>query len=202
MRGRIHHVCESTAALGAEGGGHMGEQRLDGVEAPLGFNPMSLTRVVSGGQTGVDRGALDAALAVNFPCGGWCPPGRMAEDGSIPERYPLDEMPSGGYRQRTIRNVQDSDATLILYFGVLQGGTEQTMLHCIKQKRPYKLIDAEEIAPSRAARIASEFVLQHRIAVLNVAGPRQSHNPTAHAYALATVARLLALQSALRNPEA
>jgi hypothetical protein len=72
---------------------------------------MALIKIISGGQTGVDRGALDAALAVKFPCGGWCPADRRAEDGSIPGRYPLTPLPGGGYRERTRQNVIDSDGT-------------------------------------------------------------------------------------------
>lgn len=75
---------------------------------------MALEKIVSGGQTGVDRGALDASLKSNFPCGGWCPGDRSAEDGTIPERYPLTPLPGGGFRQRTRQNVADSDGTLIL----------------------------------------------------------------------------------------
>ena len=70
--------------------------------------------IVSGGQTGVDRAALDAALALGMRCGGWCPAGRWAEDGPIDPRYPLRETPSGDPAQRTEWNVRDSDATLIL----------------------------------------------------------------------------------------
>src|SRR5210317_1948565 len=80
-------------------------------------------RIVSGGQTGVDRGALDAALTLGRVCGGWCPEGRLADDGPIPARYPLQELPGGGYRARTRRNVRDSDATLIVTFGAPTGGT-------------------------------------------------------------------------------
>src|SRR5256885_2018978 len=75
-------------------------------------------RIVSGGQTGADRAALDAAMEACVECGGWCPAGRMAEDGVIPDRYPVIELPEGGgYEQRTLRNVLDSDATVILSFG-------------------------------------------------------------------------------------
>jgi hypothetical protein len=70
---------------------------------------VALIKIVSGGQTGVDRGTLDAALAADFPCGGWCPGDRAAEDGTIPERYPLVPLPNGDYRQRTRINVVDSD---------------------------------------------------------------------------------------------
>lgn len=152
---------------------------------------MPLTKIVSGGQSGVDRGALDAALAARFACGGWCPPGRLAEDGQIPARYPVTEMPKGGYRERTIQNVIDSDGTLIIYFGQLRGGTEQTLLHCARRQKPYKLIDGGEVTPRRAGQLAAAFVTQHNIAILNVAGPRSSQNPGAYAYAVDVIAELL-----------
>jgi hypothetical protein len=152
---------------------------------------MPLSRIVTGGQTGVDRGALDAALGAGFACGGWCPPGRAAEDGPIDARYPVTEMPGGSYRERTRRNVVDSDATLVIYFEDLHGGTEQTVLDCITHEKPYKLIDATEIPPARAAELAAQFVARHGVSVLNVAGPRASHAPAGHRYAAETIARLL-----------
>ena len=152
---------------------------------------MVLAKIVSGGQTGVDRGALDAALQRGFPCGGWCPPGRKAEDGPISESYALVEMSGGGYRERTIQNVVDSDGTAVLYFGELSGGTEQTMLHCIRQKKPYRLIDACEISPERAAVLVVEFIRENAVATINVAGPRASKVPSAYAYAVDFVRCLL-----------
>ena len=102
---------------------------------------LTLARIVSGGQTGVDRGALDAALAAGFPCGGWCPEGRMAEDGTIPSHYPLTELPGAQYKQRTKRNVMDSDATLVIYFGELSGGTERTVRYCEQLRKPVLVVD-------------------------------------------------------------
>ncbi|MEJ8567280.1 YpsA SLOG family protein [Elongatibacter sediminis] len=135
---------------------------------------MTLRRIVSGGQTGVDRGALDAALAAGAGCGGWCPAGRKAEDGDIPARYPLAEM-GGGYAARTERNVVDSDATWILAPGPLHGGTGLTARLCTRHGRPCLVSDANRLTPEAAAREAAAFVREHRIAVLNVAGPRASH---------------------------
>src|SRR5688572_12994856 len=86
----------------------------------------SVQRIVSGGQTGVDRGALDAAIALGIEHGGWCPRGRLAEDGQIPRRYQLTETKTSKYRERTERNVLDSDGTLILFRALLSGGTELT----------------------------------------------------------------------------
>jgi hypothetical protein len=101
-------------------------------------------KIVSGGQTGVDRGALDAALAVGFACGGWCPGDRAAEDGVIPEKYRLMPLPNGGYRERTRLNVVDSDGTAILYYEALSGGTRLTRNLCALLKRPYILINAQQ----------------------------------------------------------
>jgi hypothetical protein len=99
---------------------------------------VTLRRIVSGGQTGVDRAALDAALAVGFECGGWAPGDRMAEDGVIADRYPLVSLPNGNYRQRTRLNVVDSDGTAIIYDGLLSGGTRLTHDLCELLNRPCK----------------------------------------------------------------
>lgn len=153
---------------------------------------MGLKKIVSGGQTGVDRGALEAALAAGFDCGGWCPAGRSAEDGPIPARYPLDEMPNAGYRERTLRNVTESDGTALIYFGEIEGGTEATLLFCMRHRKPYKLLDAEVVAPERAAEVLAEFVGAYGIETLNVAGPRASKWPEAEDFALGVVTGLLA----------
>jgi len=148
-------------------------------------------KIVSGAQTGVDRGALNAALAEGVECGGWCPEGRKAEDGVIPERYPVTELSGSGYRQRTLKNVVDSDGTLIIYFGTLSGGTELTLIFCSKQQRPYLLIDASEITPQRAAERIAKFIDSNRIRTLNVAGPRASSTPDAEHYTVTTITTLL-----------
>jgi hypothetical protein len=159
---------------------------------------MGLAKIISGGQTGIDRGTLDAAIACGFPCGGWCPPGRLAEDGQIPERYPLIELKEGGYSQRTLRNVVESDGTAILYFSQIEGGTEETLRFCIEKHKPYKLIDAEEVSAERAAFLLASFIQHYGIEVLNVAGPRQSQAPHAHAYAYAVINVLLKEWAALQ----
>ncbi len=158
---------------------------------------MALRRIVSGGQTGVDRGALDAALARRFPCGGWCPAGRRAEDGPIPARYPLTELEGAGYRQRTLRNVADSDGTAVIHFGELAGGTKLTVASCAEQGKPCEAVDASRVPPDEAARRIAAFVDTHAIETLNVAGPRASGAPAAHAYARAAIDELLARKSAV-----
>lgn len=152
---------------------------------------MPLRKIVSGGQTGVDRGALDAALESNHPCGGWCPPGRLAEDGVIPARYPMTELNHGGYSERTLRNVLDSDGTAILFDGEIEGGTGHTRDHCLARGKPLLLIDAARTSSSEAAVEIRAFIAREDIAVLNVAGPRASKWPEAHDYAYAAVAHLL-----------
>lgn len=153
---------------------------------------MSLARIVSGGQTGVDRGALDAALDAGFDCGGWCPRGRIAEDGEIPSRYRLVELAGTGYEKRTLKNVLDSDGTAILYFGVLEGGTLQTREYCVSHGKPVELVDATRATPGEAAARIGDFVARLGIAVLNVAGPRASKQPAAHDYARTTIALVIA----------
>ena len=140
-------------------------------------------KIISGGQTGVDRAALDAALDAGAPCGGWCPPGRVAEDGTIALRYPLRELPTGGYRERTHANVRDSDGTLVIHCGELEGGTAQTVGFCVAHGKPYQLIDSHALPAEAAAGHVREFVARHRIAVLNVGGPRASKQPAIYAYA-------------------
>ena len=134
----------------------------------------SQVKIISGGQTGVDRAALDVALKHGIDCGGWCPAGRLDEFGRIPDRYPVKELAGAGFTERTLQNVKDSDGTVIIYAGKLSGGTEQTVRFCIEQQRPHQLIDASKISAEDAARLISDFVRKNKIGILNVAGPRQS----------------------------
>ena len=132
---------------------------------------MRLQKIVSGGQTGVDRAALDAALASGVSVGGWCPQGRRAEDGPIPERYPLEETPSEAYEQRTAWNVRDSDGTLIITDGTLKGGTALTMQEANRQGRALLHVRTSDPAPVEMIRAWGE---DHDVRTLNVAGPRAS----------------------------
>lgn len=129
--------------------------------------------IVSGGQTGADRGALDAALELGLPCAGWCPRGRRAEDGPIDARYPLHETPSAEYPQRTEWNVRDSDGTVILHAGRVDRGTALTERLARRQGRPVLLLDVRSAPPSDL----NEWIGKEAIARLNVAGPRESRSP-------------------------
>ncbi len=139
-----------------------------------------IQKIVSGGQTGVDRAALDAALAAGVPIGGWCPRGRRAEDGPIPERYPLTETPRRDYAERTEWNVRDSDATLVLVsgkggnmgLGKAGGGTALTIQITEKLGRP-----CIAVTPETDPAALRSWLARHGAAVLNVAGPRESEAP-------------------------
>lgn len=134
-----------------------------------------ISKLISGGQTGVDRAALDVGLAVGLPIGGWCPKGRLAEDGLIPMTYPLQETPSPHYAQRTKWNVRDADGTFILTRSEpTTGGTALTISTAERLHKPYLIIDLT--MPPSPDVVASWF-LQTGISILNVAGPRESVCP-------------------------
>jgi len=146
---------------------------------------------MSGGQTGVDRAALDVALALGLPCGGWCPRGRRAENGRIPDSYPLREIEETSYSARTIRNVADADGTLILAFGPLTGGTLLTKNTAQKLAKPRLVVDLETIHDTQTTQAWLEA---ENIRVLNVAGPRASQQPRAYELATQFLMRLFSGQ--------
>ncbi|MDW8469039.1 MAG: putative molybdenum carrier protein [Burkholderiales bacterium] len=121
--------------------------------------------------------------------GGWCPRGRRAEDGPIARRYRLRETPSADYAQRTAWNVRDSDGTLVLNRGALEGGTRLTVRLARKRyAKPLFVVQLEKgLAPARFRA----WLLRHRIATLNVAGPRESKRPGIYREAHAALLRLL-----------
>jgi hypothetical protein len=149
-----------------------------------------LSKVISGGQTGVDRGALDAALDLGLQIGGWAPKGRRAEDGIIPDRYPLKETPGRDYEQRTEWNVRDSDATLVLTTGKPEGGTLATIEAAHRLEKPVFVVDL--LQPHNLASI--HFWLDYeKVKTLNVAGPRESKVPGIRSMAMGFLKDLLVL---------
>jgi hypothetical protein len=141
-------------------------------------------RIVSGGQTGVDRASLAWAIRRGLPHEGWCPKGRLAEDGTIPSRYKLRETPSNRYAQRTAWNVRDSDATVIFSQAPrLAGGSQRTLESCVEFGKPVLQLAGEIFTVSESATLLGTFLREHQVRVLNVAGPRRSQEPQAGKFA-------------------
>jgi hypothetical protein len=150
-------------------------------------------KIVSGGQTGVDRAALDVAMELGFPVRGWCPLGRLAEDGKIPNRYPLCETPSSHMGQRTQWNIRDTDATLILSWGAPTGGTFLTLNTCRRTQKLHALLD---LTRNPDPQITADWIQYTQISSLNVAGPRASKAPLAYQAASDFLRAVLALVKA------
>jgi hypothetical protein len=137
-----------------------------------------LEKIVSGGQTGADRAALDVALAHGLEVGGWVPRGRLAEDGRIPERYPgLVETDSADPGVRTAWNVRDSDATLILSHGPLAGGSRLALREAERSGKPLLHLDLDRVSEAAAAARIRGWLAAVAPRTLNVAGPRASEDP-------------------------
>lgn len=137
-----------------------------------------LQKIISGGQTGVDRSALDACLKYKFPCGGWCPAKRRAEDGFIPNHYPLIEMSTKNYLARTHRNVEDSDGTLVITCGSsTDDGTKKTIYWAYKLSKPCLIIDLKKKSNDSEAVAICKWINMSYVRILNVAGPRESKCP-------------------------
>ena len=119
---------------------------------------MPISSIISGGQTGADRGGLDAAIACNIPHGGRCPKGRKAEDGVIPAKYLLQESKSASYTVRTEANVRDSDATVVFTLGRATGGSLKTIEFCHKHKKPCLHIDLATHDKSRTVKAVVDWL--------------------------------------------
>lgn len=204
MMGEYARPHSETSALRIKSGGSRttaanGPCERGADRAPSAQRARIPVRVISGGQSGVDRAALDAAIAAGLATGGWCPRGRRAEDGPISRRYPLRETPTRAYSQRTEWNVRDSDATLILYRGALLGGTRLTAALAMRYGRPRLILDLDTRPDPLIAR---EWIAAQGVRVLNVAGPRQADAPGIYAQArsfLLTVLQSLDRANALRS---
>lgn len=153
------------------------------------LNELLVNRIVSGGQTGVDRGGLQAAIALGIEHGGWCPQGRLAEDGEIPPEFHLTETRASEYWVRTEQNVIDSDGTLLLYRKSLTGGTKYTHKMAKKHSRPFFEVDLTQDLNVHDVRA---WLIELDIRVLNIAGPRESSQPGISAEARDAVVAILA----------
>ncbi len=150
-----------------------------------------IEKIVSGGQTGVDRAALDWAIKAGVAHGGWCPRGRLAEDGRIPSQYDLTETPSDDYAVRTQWNVRDSDATVIMSLHrSISGGTELTCMLAVASGKPWTHVHADR-GIEMAARQVRDFLSENSVKILNVAGPRESEAPDVGRFVMDVLSRLL-----------
>ena len=136
-----------------------------------------IKRIVSGGQTGVDRASLDVAIKLGIDHGGWIPRGRLTESGALPQKYHLTETSSSQYSERTEKNVVAAEGTLIISHGPLTGGSGYTREMAVKHGRPWLHMDLNQMAAFHAATAINNWILQKEIEILNVAGPRASEDP-------------------------
>ncbi len=136
-----------------------------------------IEKFISGGQTGADQAALDVAVKYNIPYGGWIPKGRRTEAGPLPARYRMSLMPSAEYRDRTLKNIQDSHGTAVLYRNRLMGGSKLTRQLARTEGKPCMAVNLETHDPFETAVTLQSFRDEYQINVLNIAGPRASHDP-------------------------
>jgi hypothetical protein len=152
-----------------------------------------IKKIISGGQTGVDQAALDVAIELGIPHGGWIPKGRKTEAGRLPEKYHLKEMPTAEYRKRTEQNVIDSDGTLIISHGELKGGTRFTEKMALKHNKPWMQVDADKWSLEAAVQIIRAWISGNDVKVLNVAGPRASEDPRIYSTARSLIRSVVLL---------
>ncbi len=138
------------------------------------FYQITCQKIISGGQTGVDRGALDACLVKKFPCGGWCPKGRLAEDGKFDQQYPLEETQESDYKTRTRKNIENSEGTLIISQKKLEGGTLLTFQIANKFNKPVFIVSEENIKETDIFFKIMYWLKRFSVSILNIAGPRKS----------------------------
>ena len=150
-----------------------------------------ITKIISGCQTGADIAGIDAAIANNFPCGGWVPKGRRTSDGPLPDKYIVQEMPTAGYPKRTEQNVIDSDGTVIFTHGKLSGGSDLTRKYAIKHRRPWLHLDMNQLFLEAAVRALSTWINENGIEVLNVAGKSAAKDERIYDVTYAVVDQLL-----------
>ena len=165
---------------------------------------MMIKKIVSGGQTGADRAALDVAIKLGIPHGGWVPKGRKTESGPLPNRYQLQEMETGSYPDRTEKNVFDSDGTLIFSHGKLAGGSALTLRMAKKHGRPWLHVDLDRVNTLDAAHLINSWIIRYGVRILNVAGPPGSKDPSIYkttSKVLETAFRLAFVETKLAYPD-
>jgi len=146
------------------------------IRSAIRIEPM-IERIISGGQTGADRAALDVAIKLGISYGGWIPKGRITEEGPLPEEYQMQEMPTESYAARTEQNVIDSDGTLIICRGKSTGGSDYTREMTLKHKKQLLHVDLNQTTSFDAASLIVSWIKLYNIKILNVAGPRASKDP-------------------------
>ena len=193
LAGALDVLRAASVGLGGRTGSERESVETGGAGRMLG----GITKIISGGQTGVDRAALDFAIRHGIPHGGSVPAGRLAEDGVIAARYDLTEI-EGGYHKRTKQNVIDSDATLILNTGSLEGGTLATLRHSQRLGKPHLVVRLDRKSRDKIAGETLRWIRNRGIRVLNVAGPRESKRPGIYGQAMDYLELMLCLDGGER----
>ena len=159
-----------------------------------------IRKIISGGQTGADQAALEAAIKLGIPHGGWIPKGRLTEKGTLPPKYKLTEMPDSSYASRTEQNVIDSSGTVIISHGPLTEGSEYTRQMAIKHHRPWLHIDLNKTPAFKSATLISSWINKNSIEILNVAGPRASKDSQIYSAVMKLVESVYYLQLLKTSP--
>jgi endonuclease YncB( thermonuclease family) len=154
-----------------------------------------IQKIISGGQTGADRAALDFAIKHKIPHGGWVPEGRIAEDGPLPAKYKLTEMPTDSYQARTEQNVIDSDGTVLIFHGRLTGGSAYTEKMANEHDRPCLHLDLSKHNAFMLALSMINWIQEAKVTTLNIAGPRASKGPTIYKDVMDVLESVLLLES-------
>ncbi|MFL2667860.1 MAG: YpsA SLOG family protein [Burkholderiales bacterium] len=159
-------------------------------------------KILTNAQTGVSRGVLDAALEFGSECGGSCAEGRMAEDGFVPDSYPVEELPGADTSDSIRQNVKDSDGTAIIFFGDIEDEPEEALDYCVQLGKTYRLVNGGDLQPGQAGKVIADFIKEKGLMTLNVTGPKSSATERAQRFGYETMRALLGLgPKKRRNPE-
>ena len=150
-----------------------------------------LKKIISGCQSGADIAGIDAAIMNGFPYGGWVPKGRKTENGPLPLKYSVQEMPTSGYPKRTEKNIVDSDGTVIFTHGKLSGGSALTKKYAVKHQKPWIHFDMMSKTPEAAALELAEWTKQNCVEILNVAGRSASKDEKIYDVTFSAISALL-----------